>query len=115
MDTPDQTATPHGAVVVICNCPDAAIADRLAAGLVEARLAACVNRLAPVRSTYRWEGRIETAEEVPLLAKTTLAAYPALQDWLTEHHPYEVPEIIALPVAAGLPTYLAWLAAEVNR
>ncbi|WP_432719301.1 divalent-cation tolerance protein CutA [Jeongeupia wiesaeckerbachi] len=115
MNTPDQSATPHGAVVIICNCPDAAVADRLAAGLVEARLVACVNRLAPVRSTYRWEGRIETAEEVPLLAKTTLTAYPAVQDWLSAHHPYAVPEIIALPVAAGLPAYLAWLGTEVNQ
>ncbi|AOY00363.1 divalent-cation tolerance protein CutA [Jeongeupia sp. USM3] len=114
MNTPEQAATSHRAVVVICNCPDAAVADRLAAGLVEAGLAACVNRLAPVRSTYRWEGRIETAEEVPLMAKTTLAAYPALQDWLAEHHPYELPEIIALPIAAGLPAYLDWLDAGVT-
>ncbi|BCL76199.1 divalent-cation tolerance protein CutA [Jeongeupia sp. HS-3] len=114
MNTPDKTATSHSAVVVICNCPDEAVAERLATGLIEARLAACVNRLAPVRSTYRWEGRIETTEEVPLLAKTTLAAYPALQAWLTEQHPYEVPEIIALPLVAGLPAYMAWLAAEVH-
>ncbi|GHD65560.1 divalent-cation tolerance protein CutA [Jeongeupia chitinilytica] len=113
MNTPDQSATSHCAVVVICNCPDAATADRLATGLLEARLAACVNRLAPVQSIYRWEGRIETAEEVPLLAKTTLAAFPALQLWLAERHPYEVPEIIALPVTAGLPAYLDWLNDEV--
>lgn len=98
--------------MVLCNCPDEACADRLAKGLIEARLAACVNRLAPVQSMYRWNERIETATEVPLLIKTTAARYPALQDWLVVEHPYDVPEIIALPLAAGLPTYLAWAAQE---
>ena len=100
--------------MVLCNCPDAATADRLASGLIEARLAACVNRLAPVQSVYRWDDRIETASEVPLLVKTTADGYPALQAWLVAEHPYEVPEIIALPLAGGLPAYLAWVSAEVR-
>lgn len=98
--------------VVLCNCPDEACADRLAKGLIEARLAACVNRLVPVQSMYRWNERIEIATEVPLLIKTTAARYPEVQDWLAAEHPYEVPEIIALPLAAGLPAYLAWVGQE---
>lgn len=98
--------------VVLCNCPDEACADRLAKGLIEARLAACVNRLAPVQSMYRWNERIEIATEVPLLIKTTAARYPEVQDWLAAEHPYEVPEIIALPLVAGLSAYLAWVGQE---
>ncbi|MDR3412504.1 MAG: divalent-cation tolerance protein CutA [Formivibrio sp.] len=101
--------------VVLCNCPDDACADRLAKGLIEARLAACVNRLAPVQSMYRWNERIETATEVPLLIKTTAARYLTVQDWLVAEHPYDVPEIIALPLAAGLPAYLAWVTQESSR
>ncbi|GAA5784813.1 divalent-cation tolerance protein CutA [Chitiniphilus shinanonensis] len=97
-------------LVVLCNCPDADCAGELAVGLVEEGLAACVNQLAPVQSVYRWQGRTEIATEVPLLAKTTRARYPALQAWLAARHPYDVPEIIALPVTAGLPAYLSWVA-----
>lgn len=100
-------------LLVLCNCPDAATADALAAALVEARLAACVNVLAPCRSVYRWQGAVERAEEVPLLIKTTAAAYPALESALRAAHPYDVPEIVAVPMVRGLPDYLAWLAAEV--
>ncbi|SFN92933.1 divalent cation tolerance protein [Formivibrio citricus] len=96
----------------MCNCPDTATADRLAARLIEARLAACVNRLAAVQSVYRWEGKIETASEVPLLIKTTQERYPALEAWLAAEHPYDVPEIIALPLAATLPAYLDWVVQE---
>ncbi len=99
--------------VVLCNCPDEVSADRLAKGLIEARLAACVNRLAPVQSVYRWDNRIETASEVPLLIKTTERAYLLVQAWLRARHPYETPEIIALPVVAGLPDYLDWVAQEI--
>ncbi len=101
--------------VVLCNCPDEASADRLAQGVIEARLAACVNRLAPVQSVYRWNERIEIATEVPLLIKTTASRYEAVQAWLQVEHPYDIPEIIALPLAAGLPAYLAWIAQEVGE
>lgn len=101
--------------VVLCNCPDEASADRLAYGLIEARLASCVNRLAPVQSVYRWNDRIEMATEVPLLIKTSAARYPDLQVWLCDAHPYDVPEIIALPLAAGLPAYLDWVADGVGQ
>ena len=102
-----------GAVLlVLCNAPDAATAETLADHLLQSRLAACVNILAPCSSRYRWQGRIETATEVPLLIKTTAEAYPRLEAALREHHPYELPEIIAVPVDRGLPAYLQWVADE---
>ena len=100
--------------VVLCNCPDEDSASRLAKGLIDARLAACVNQLAPVVSTYRWQGQLETATEIPLLIKTTAQSYPALQAWLNGQHPYETPEIIALPLVDGLPAYLDWVANEIR-
>jgi periplasmic divalent cation tolerance protein len=102
------------ALLVITNLPDQAAAEALAGRLVELRLAACVNVLAPCRSVYRWQGRIETAAEVPLLIKTTTERYAALQAAIRERHPYELPEIVAVPIADGLPEYLGWLAAETD-
>src|SRR5574343_120654 len=98
--------------LVITNCPDEETANRIALAIVEAKLAACVNILPRVQSVYRWQGAVESAAEVPLLIKTTAAAYPALETAIRELHPYDVPEIIALPIAAGLPAYLNWVAAE---
>lgn len=99
-------------LLVLCNTPDEACAQQIANTLLERRLAACVNLLAPCRSVYRWQGKIETATEHPLLIKTTAARYAELEAALRELHPHEVPEIIALPVSAGLPAYLAWVATE---
>ncbi|MDD5247985.1 MAG: divalent cation tolerance protein CutA [Rhodocyclaceae bacterium] len=99
-------------LLVITHLPDEAAARALAARLIELRLAACVNMLAPCRSLYRWQGRIEDAQEVPLLIKTTAARYAALAAAIRASHPYELPEIIAVPVSRGLPEYLAWVAAE---
>lgn len=99
-------------LVVLCNTPDLATANRLAEQLIEERLAACVNILPACRSVYRWQGAIESAEEIPLLIKTTGDVYPILQARLVELHPYEVPEIIALSVDQGLPAYLDWLTNE---
>lgn len=99
-------------LVVLTNLPDAASAERLARHLVEQRVAACVNQLAPCTSIYRWQGAVESATEVPLLIKSTRAAYPALEQAIRAAHPYDVPEIVALPVAAGLPAYLAWVGQE---
>ncbi len=98
--------------LVITNCPDEETANRIALAVVEAKFAACVNILPRVQSIYRWQGAVESAVEVPLLIKTTAAAYPALEAAIRESHPYDVPEIIALPITAGLPAYLNWLAAE---
>lgn len=99
-------------LVVLTNCPDAAAAETLAARLVERRLAACVNVLAPCRSVYRWQDGIETATEIPLLIKTTPVRYVELEPAIRELHPYELPEIIAVPVMRGLPGYLDWVVAE---
>lgn len=101
-------------LLVLTNCPDAAVADSLAAKLVEARLAACVNILAPARSVYRWQGAVERAEEIPLLIKTTADRYAALESAIREHHPYELPEIVAIPIDRGLPAYLQWVADEIR-
>ena len=99
-------------LIVITNCPDEETANHIALAVVEARLAACVNILPRVQSIYRWQGAVESAVEVPLLIKTTAATYPALEAAIRERHPYEVPEIIALPISAGLPAYLNWVAEE---
>lgn len=96
-------------LLVITTLPDAAHAHALATALVEAKLAACVNILAPCRSVYRWQGQIEDATEVPLLIKTTAERYAALEAAIRQQHPYELPEIIAVPIDRGLPDYLAWV------
>ena len=100
------------AILVITNLPDRETAQRLAGRLVEERFAACVNILAPCESVYRWQGRIETAQEITLLIKTLRAHYGKVEKTIRQCHPYELPEIIAVPIAAGLPAYLEWLAAE---
>lgn len=87
-------------------------ADRVGLLLVEQRLAACVQICGPIRSVYRWQGKIETAEEWLCLLKTPQDRYPQVERALIEAHPYETPEIIALPVAAGSSTYLDWVRAE---
>ncbi len=99
-------------LLVITNCPDEDVANAIALAVVEAQLAACVNILPRVQSVYRWQGAVESASEIPLLIKCTAAAYPALEKMIAERHPYDVPEIIALPIAHGLPAYLNWVAAE---
>jgi periplasmic divalent cation tolerance protein len=101
-------------LLVLTTLPDSASADAIATHLVAARLAACVNILAPCRSVYRWNGQLEEASEIPLLIKTKSECYAALEQAIREKHPYELPEIIAVPIQRGLPAYLAWVAAETN-
>ncbi|EPK0910447.1 TPA: divalent-cation tolerance protein CutA, partial [Klebsiella pneumoniae] len=86
--------------------------ERIATALVAERLAACVNLLPGLRSVYRWQRKVEAAAEVLLLVKTSAEAYPALQERLRQLHPYELPELLAVEAASGLPEYLQWLAAE---
>jgi periplasmic divalent cation tolerance protein len=100
------------ALLVLTNLPDRAAAERLGEMLVEKNLAACVNILAPCRSVYRWKGAVQHDEEHPLLIKTTAERYAALEQALRAGHPYELPEIIAVPIERGLPAYLEWVAAE---
>jgi len=99
-------------LLVLTNLPDRESAVALARTLVERRLAACVNVLGECTSVYRWQGKIEEAAEVPVLIKTSEDAYPALERSLRELHPYELPEIIAVPLAHGLPDYLGWVLAQ---
>jgi periplasmic divalent cation tolerance protein len=100
------------ALLVITNLPGRAAAEKLADVLVAKRLAACINILAPCRSVYRWQGAVQHEEEHPVLIKTTRAAYAELEVQIRAHHPYELPEIIAVPIERGLPAYLDWVAAE---
>jgi periplasmic divalent cation tolerance protein len=99
-------------LIVLTNCPDAEVADRIARTLIEQKLAACVNRLPAVDSVYRWQGAIERTVEVPLLIKSTRERLPEIQEAIRALHPYEVPEIVAIPVVAGLPAYLRWVVDE---
>ena len=101
-------------IVVLVTCGSAKEAQRIARALVEARLAACGNILeAPVRSIYRWKGKIESAREYLLIIKTSRRRFAALRNTVKELHSYDVPEIIALPVAAGSTAYLNWIATSV--
>jgi periplasmic divalent cation tolerance protein len=102
-------------LLIITNCPDEEVANAIALALVEEELAACVNILPRVQSIYRWQGAVESASEIPLLIKSTAANYPALEKRITELHPYDLPEIIALPITHGLPAYLNWLATETRQ
>ena len=97
------------ALVVLCTCPNPDEASELARGLVENRYAACVNIFPQIRSIYRWRGETQDDEEVLMIIKTSNQAFAALQNWLLERHSYDVPEILALPVAAGSADYLEWL------
>jgi periplasmic divalent cation tolerance protein len=99
-------------IAVLTNLPDSESAFNLARELVSRRVAACVNVLPAATSFYRWQGKSEQSSEHPVLVKTTQDRYADLEAAIRELHPYEVPEIIAWPVTAGLPAYLAWVEQE---
>jgi periplasmic divalent cation tolerance protein len=100
------------AVLVITNLPNREAAVRLGEKLIESGVAACVNVLAPCLSIYHWQDKTESAEEVPLLIKTVAERYQAVEALIRAHHPYELPEIIQLPITGGLPEYLDWVEKE---
>ena len=100
---------PDTVLLCYCTCPDPASARRIAETLVDEHLAACVNQLPGIRSVYRWQGAVHTDSEELLLIKTTDARFAALERRLLELHPYEVPELIAVPVAQGHQAYLDWV------
>jgi periplasmic divalent cation tolerance protein len=102
-------------LLVFTNLPDRSAANTLARALVERRVAACVNVLSECTSAYRWQGKVETATEIPMVVKTTAAAYPELERAIRELHPYELPEIVAVPICSGLPEYLDWVATETRQ
>ncbi|MDR1349455.1 MAG: divalent-cation tolerance protein CutA [Zoogloeaceae bacterium] len=99
-------------LLVITTFPDEESAGRLARALVEQGLAACVNVLAACHSTYRWQGKVETAAEIPLFIKTTRERYAAVETRIRALHPYDLPEIIAVALTTGLPAYLEWVRKE---
>jgi periplasmic divalent cation tolerance protein len=99
-------------VIIMTNFPDRVSALALAKELVEQRLAACVNVLSECSSVYRWKNEIERADEVPVLIKTLSQNYPQVESLVRRMHPYELPEIIAVPVVEGFPGYMQWIADE---
>lgn len=100
--------------IVFCTVPDEATAKQIASALVAEQLAACVNIVPGITSVYRWKGAIETAPELLLIIKTTLAVYTHLQDRIRALHPYELPEVIAVSLDQGLPEYLEWIKTSVE-
>ncbi|NKI71666.1 divalent cation tolerance protein CutA [Collimonas pratensis] len=103
------------ALLILTSLPDLASAQALARQLVERKLAACVNLLPAMQSVYRWQGQVEQAFETTLLIKTAAHRYAELESAIKAAHPYAVPEIIALPIVAGLPAYLNWITAETQK
>lgn len=101
--------------VVISTCPTKAFADQLASRIVQAELAACVSVIPGLTSYYRWRGQVERNEEVLLLIKSRTDVFDALQDMIASQHPYELPEIVAVPITTGSAPYLKWLDASVRQ
>src|SRR5687768_3882536 len=99
-------------LIVLTNLPDRASAMNVARDLVEQRLAACVEVFGEIASVYRWEGMVATENEVAVLVKTLRALYDRVEAAITAAHPYELPEIVAIPIVRGLPGYLQWVVAE---
>ena len=102
-------------IIVLTNLPDREAAVKLANALVANKLAACVNVLSGCTSVYRWKGTIESAQEVPVLIKTRAARYAEIEAAIRALHPYELPEIIAVPVVRGSDDYLRWVADETGH
>ncbi|MQR02703.1 divalent-cation tolerance protein CutA [Glaciimonas soli] len=103
------------AIIIISNLPDLASAEQLAKTLVERKLAACVNILPQVNSIYRWQGQIQQTAEVTVMIKTIAQRYDEIEVEIKATHPYDLPEIIALPITHGLPAYLDWIGVETKR
>jgi len=102
-------------LLVITTCPNGACADDIALHLVENQLAACVNQLPGVRSVYQWQGKVHADQEILLFIKTRADAYARLEEAIRARHPYELPEVIALPIVQGSAPYLAWINSLVEK
>ncbi|HKE41263.1 MAG TPA: divalent-cation tolerance protein CutA [Casimicrobiaceae bacterium] len=107
-------AAAQSPLLVLTTLPERAQAEALARELLAARLAACIHIGATVRSLYHWKGEIETADETPVAIKTRAGLYSRLETAIRSRHPYELPEIVAVPITHGLPEYLDWIAAETS-
>jgi len=99
-------------ILVLTTLPDREIAEAIGRELLSARLAACVHVGSSLRSLYHWRGEIETADEIPLSIKTQAGLYPQVEQAIRARHPYDVPEIISVPIERGLPAYLEWITTE---
>jgi periplasmic divalent cation tolerance protein len=110
-----ESSLTDAAIVVLTNLPDQESARTLARRLVEGRLAACVNIGASVESIYHWHGQIETGNEVPIAIKTRQVLFSKVEATIREIHPYELPEVVALPITGGSAEYLDWIRAETRR
>ena len=95
--------------IVLSTCPDSTTAEQIARALVEEKLAACINILPRIQSIYRWKGQVETASEILMVIKSETHAFALICDKIKSLHPYELPEIVAVPIADGSPEYLSWL------
>ncbi|MGY4014681.1 divalent-cation tolerance protein CutA [Aeromonas molluscorum] len=102
------------AMLLLCTCPSQASADLISEQLLERRLAACINQLAPVRSVYRWQGKIERASEIQLIIKSRISLFADIEQRILALHPYETPELLMLPITGGHTPYLAWLMEETS-
>ncbi|MGL5127035.1 MAG: divalent-cation tolerance protein CutA [Aeromonas popoffii] len=102
------------AILVLCTCPDEASADLISEHLLNQRLAACINQLPGLTSVYRWHGKIERAREIQLIIKSRASLFELLRLCILSYHPYEVPEILALPTSQGHQPYLDWLTQETS-
>jgi len=96
-------------IQILCNCPNQSTANNIANELIELKLAACVNILPAVTSVYRWQGKLEQETEVQLQIKTTMELYQSVEEQLLMLHPYDVPEVIALPIINAHQPYLDWI------
>ena len=105
-------AAAQSPLLVLTSLPERAQAEALARELLAARLAACIHIGATVHSLYHWRGEIETADETPVAIKTRAGLYSRLETAIRSRHPYELPEIVAVPITDGLPGYVDWIAAE---
>ena len=101
-----------GHILILCTCPATGIAGDIAQALVAGKFAACVNIVPDIASRFRWRGNIDQADEHLLLIKTTRDRYPDVETMIRSMHPYELPEIIAVPIVQGLASYLAWIDKE---
>lgn len=112
-ESADDSAT-HSAILILTTHPERAGAEALARELLATRLAACIQIGSTVQSLYHWRGEIETAAEIPISIKTRAGLYPRVEEAIRRHHPYELPEIVAVPLIHGLPAYFEWIAATTD-
>ena len=108
-------SAPESAILVLTTLPERAGAEALAHELLAARLAACIQVGDTVQSLYHWRGEIETADEIPMAIKTRVGLYARVEAAIRKRHPYELPEIVAVPLCNGLPAYLDWITAETTN